>query len=325
MKKITILTDPIPYGKIYLKEYLKIFIRFFRDILFNPKQNYNKSKFRGHFAVTRSLVTGFMKSKYEFNYNPKKISKLYENVIVLAGVKTLKQCIELKEMGLIKNLYAGPNIVIFSKDHNSIIANTQIDYVITPSKWVSEMYIKDCPILTNKCIEWPAGIDIDYWSPDLKIKKSQIIIYDKRIQTSKVEINEYINFIKSYGFSVKILKYGTYTHKDYFDELNKTQLMICFSNGSESQGIAWNEAWSMNVPTLILESNSNVYSGKFYACSSAPYLNSKNGSFFYDIDSFKNEFNKWINKKNIYEPRKWSIINASDEISAKCLYHKLMQ
>jgi hypothetical protein len=324
MKKITILTDPIPHRNIYLTEYLKIFIRFFRDIFFNPKQNYNKSKFRGHFAVTRSLVTGLMKLKYDFNYNPKNIKNLYENVIVLAGVKTLKQCIELKENGLIKNLYAGPNIVIFSSDHNYIISNKQINKVITPSKWVSEMYIKECPLLINRCIEWPAGIDIDYWSPNLNINKSQIIIYDKRLEDSKVEINKYIDLIKSYGFSIRILKYGTYTHKDYFDQLNRTQLMICFSNGSESQGIAWNEAWSMNVPTLIFESNTNVYAGKFYKCSSAPYLNSNNGSFFNDISSFKNLFISWINKEIIFEPRKWSILNASDEISAKQLYHNLI-
>ena len=322
MKKITLLTDYVPNKKIHLKS---IYIKMKYIIKYILKPNiiqYYKIKYGGHFAVTRSINMGFTKLKIKFNYNPKIVSNIHENVIVLSGIDALKQCIDLKKSGVIKKLYAGPNLVILSTDYNSIISDSQIDKVITPSKWVSDLYIEDEPNLLNKCIEWPAGIDVDYWSPNLD-KKKQVIIYDKRSISSKIDINEYTNFIKNLGYNIKVFKYGEYTHEEYFVELNKSLLMVGFSNGSESQGIAWNEAWSMNVPTLILKSNSNDYKDKFYKCSSAPYLNIETGCFFENLDEFKNIFINWDNKIIFFSPRNWSILNQTDEIVAKYLYNKL--
>jgi len=322
MKKITLLTDYVPNKKIYFKRYLIKIKYIFKYILKANKVQYYKINYGGHFAVTRSIVTGFTKLKIKFNYNPKYVSNIHENVIVLSGINALKQCINLKKRGIIKKLYAGPNLVILSTDYNSIISDSQIDKVITPSKWVSDLYIEDEPSLLNKCIEWSAGIDVDYWSPNLD-EKMQIVIYDKRSILSEIDINEYTNFIKELGYKIKVLKYGKYTHEEYFVELNKSLLMVCFSNGSESQGIAWDEAWSMNVPTLILKSNSNNYKDRFYKCSSAPYLNIETGCFFENLDEFKKIFANWNDKNIFFSPRNWSILNHTDEIRAKFLFDKL--
>jgi hypothetical protein len=51
---------------------------------------------------------------------------------------------------VIERIFAGPNIVVRSIDHDSIIASPEVDFVITPSDWVSKAYIDGKSIwLTN--------------------------------------------------------------------------------------------------------------------------------------------------------------------------------
>jgi hypothetical protein len=104
-----------------------------RNWLGPTAQNYNHSKYRWHLAVTRSLVEGLQKSGLPFIYNPPSIRNLSDTVVVLAGVRTLRQAIELKKKGQTKKLYAGPNIVVFSSDANSFFDSPEVDVVITTS------------------------------------------------------------------------------------------------------------------------------------------------------------------------------------------------
>ena len=89
---------------------------------------------------------------------------------------------------------------------------------------------------------------------------------------------------------------------------------------SESQGIAWAEAWSTNVPTLIWRNNEGRFGGKIYASSTAPYLCDINGLFFNDFEDFKLQFHKWEHSRDSFAPREWVLNNMSDEICASKLY-----
>ena len=119
---ISVLTDPLPWGGEFFNENARRFARFSRDVVIPTRQYYNHPKYRGHFAVTRSLVEGLDAIGASYNYNPKYPWELAETVIVLAGARTLRQAIKLKKKGRIKKLLAGPNIVVFSSDENSILA-----------------------------------------------------------------------------------------------------------------------------------------------------------------------------------------------------------
>ena len=116
-----------------------------------------------------------------------------------------------------------------------------------------------------------------------------------------------------------------YTAEDFRRYLQGSALMVGFTVGSESQGIAWAEAWSTNVPTMILENTSNVYQGRRFKCSTAPYLCNENGLFFKDFLDFKNKFNYWEHHRNQFRPRLWTLEHMSDEVCAKLLLNKVDQ
>ena len=97
---ITVLTSAIPEriipycyntGKAIIKKYQ---MGFKRNDAFHPI-------YGGHQAVTRSLISGLDKINVEYNYNPRRISDLNENVIVLTDINALSQLIRLKRKGRI--------------------------------------------------------------------------------------------------------------------------------------------------------------------------------------------------------------------------------
>ena len=63
---LSIVTDPMPIGKHKITEAIKSQLRKVRNLikdLFNPGPSYLLSKYRGHPAVTRSIIEGLQKIK----------------------------------------------------------------------------------------------------------------------------------------------------------------------------------------------------------------------------------------------------------------------
>ena len=323
-KEITILTDPVVCVHSNIKHSLKRLYLLAKECI----RITGKNKYRGHFAVTRSLVNGFELNNVNYNYNPVSLSGLGRIVIVLSGVDTLTQSIELKRRGYIDKIFAGPNIVEFSSDAENILTSNEIDLVLTPSIWVSKLYCQDHKVLKNRCYSWPAGVDFEYWNPKKCIsnKKSEkkILIYCKSKSDKLLKLIDSVNeFIQEEGFTTRLLEYGSYSHTEFRNELCNASLLIGFTNGSESQGIAWAESWSMDVPTLIYENNIQNYRGREFECSTAPYLTNDSGSFFIDYDDFKRKFIEWKKGEKVYKARSWVEKNMTDAVCSLKLYRRI--
>ena len=311
---LSVLSEPLPLGVEYFIRIAKLLVRHTR------KSGANTAfKYGGHPSVTRSLVEGLQAMGASFNYNPKKKRDLGKDVVVLSGVRTLKQAIKLKRLGVIERIFAGPNIVVRSIDHGSIIASPEVDYVITPSEWVSKAYIEEVPSLATKCIEWAAGVDTEFWNPNPNIERTHVIIFTKPQIGPIPDVAPYAKYLESSGYLVDLIEYGSFTQEEYRSKLNRAKFLVGFV-ASESQGIAWLEAWSMNVPTLIWKNDENNIKGQKFSTSSAPYLSEATGLFF---ENFK-DFTKFIPPQEgpslLFSPRQWILRSSSDEISAKNIY-----
>jgi hypothetical protein len=317
---ITILTDPLLTGNQFLSESVRRIGRIPRDIFMPPK--YNFGRYRGHYAVTRSLVEGLRKAELPFNYNPIRRRDLADKVLVLSGVRTLRQAIELKREGHYKKLYAGPNIVIFSSDNESLLASPEVDAAITPSQWVVDLYVEDNISLGTRCFAWPAGVDVDFWKPLTVASRKNILIFDKQNKGTVGQVAPYSLYLREKGYTVEIIKYGAFNHAYYLEALQRACLMIGFVAG-ESQGIAWAEAWATDVPTLIWHNERDTYKGRSYRCSTAPYLNPANGLFFNDMNDFKQQIARWEANPSQFSARDWTLSNMSDEVCARRLYHRI--
>ena len=102
--ELTILTDPVPYGRHFFVEPAKQIARRVRNIV-SPRPRYKRSvKYRGHFAVTRSMVEGLQKIGVRSNYNPQRLAEVGEVVVVPAGFAALRR-------GLDGSVWVYPEVV----------------------------------------------------------------------------------------------------------------------------------------------------------------------------------------------------------------------
>lgn len=158
-------------------------------------------------------------------------------------------------------------------------------------------------------------MDTLYWSPDLKVKKENLIILYLKNKTQLdplvAEIERYLKL----NFQVEIIIYGKFERKDFKNYLNKAKYLVAITAGSETQGLVWAEAWSMDVPTFIYNNTVDIVRGKKIDSSSAPYINNENGAFFSNLV----ELEKIIASQRTFLPRKWVIDNMSDTASARKL------
>ena len=326
---VTIITDPVPDGVDYINEYFFRLLRATRNFFLKRNLYGTSLKYRGHYAVTRSIVEGLKKNGASFNYNPKKFSELADVVHVVSGARALRQMLGIKKKGKIKKLYAGPNIAVFSTDYDSLLAAPEIDGLVNHCEDACKLWATDHEFLFNKCFIWPAGVDTDFWRPNDSLIRNTVLVFDKR--TSSDDANRttpFLNYLRSKNYTVEIIIRSPvqgYSQSYYLSLLRRSCLLIGFTVGSESQGIAWAEAWSCNVPTLILQNRTSIYKGRRFECTTAPYLNDENGLFFDDFDDFKLKFYYWENNKYQFQPRDWVLKNMSDEVSAKRLFDELIK
>lgn len=262
-------------------------------------------KYSGPDAVRDSLLRGLDELNIEYEINPK--NPKYNNICVLSGVEALKERIKYKRNN--QKIIAGPNLINTPLDHKSILLNNNINAIVVPSIWVKNFYLSIAKELYNKIFVWPAGVEIQKVKTD---SSGKIILYKKEISIEVFEnVKAILNKLK---VNYEILEYGKFSHSEYLNKLESAPYII-YLQVSESQGLALQEAWSYNVPTLVYKNNTIVF--KDYKIMNeklpAPYLNEKTGLFFTleNLEEILLNFNK-----NNFKPREFCINNLSDKICA---------
>lgn len=323
--KLTVLTqkvnviDGVGYFFKAIKEFLyRIKVDGLGHINTAIKQSKKRKEYTGHFGVTRSLCEGLKQLNINFNYNPVYSFSVNENVIVLSDIETLKIAIELKKKGKIKQLLAGPNLMVRPNEFDGILADQNIDKVIVPSEWVKIAYAEDLPSIKDKLTVWPCGVNASFFKPgDITKNPKKVLVYWKTGPENL--LGEIESALKTANIEYSILKYGNYTPDDYKTSLASSSVGIFCSTG-ESQGLALQEAWSMDVPTFVWQPNELMIKGKqFSVFSSAPYLKEETGSLFKSIAELETLLVKFKNKEFKFAPRAVVIKQFTDDICAQTL------
>jgi hypothetical protein len=265
-------------------------------------------------------VEGLVKIGVPAAYNPSTITDLGRVVGVLSSARALRQAIEWKRAGRIDRLLAGPNLVNFPSDEKGLVASPEVDLCVTPSPLVRAMYEEDCPALTGRCVTWPAGVDAEYWRPGGPDRRG-VLIYEKPTRWSLESSRAYAAVLRKRGFEVTTIRYGRYMPDDYRRLLQQSVLMVGFAS-TESQGLAWAEAWAADVPTLLWRQDTVTFTHprhgvRLYPTSTAPYLTSHTGAFFSGLPSFEEAVDAWAVGTSDYAPRAWVLANMSDEACAR--------
>jgi hypothetical protein len=312
--EITILVDPVPCGFYRfwepVKRLLRRIKRWYKPIPFQKIRRY-----RGHHAVTRSMVEGLRKIGIHCTYNPQYITQVSETVLVPGGLAAAKQAIRWKRTGFVRKLILGTNLVDFPSENEKVMCAPEVDFNIVPSDWVRDNFINDKPELKDRVFVWPAGVDTEYWSPDPDQLGNEILIFTKDMTYigPSIDIEPYFKMLEEREYLIRVLKYGTFTPEQYLKALRNACLMVGFSL-KETQGIAWVEAWAVNVPTLIYRQDKIYYKGRHSRSSTCPYLSNQTGIFFRDLAEFDCALRQWQCTRSNFAPRQWVLRNMSDVV-----------
>jgi len=270
--------------------------------------------------VALSLSRGLNELNVPHRLNPffLKIGK-GDVVHVVGGAKTLAWAIRLKSAGKITRLIAGPTISIVPEDHNSILRNPLIDTIVFPGQWTKDFFSSIDPYYKNKIEIWPAGVQSNVGTSNRKNGRG--IVYFK---FTPPEIREAVTrHLTAQKITRDTFEYGSFKQADYFKALETADWMIYLSP-SESQGIALQEAWIRDVPTLVWDPgawnyqaspDSKKYSWKTPLVS-APYLSVESGMPFTGADDFAATFENFNQKLPVLTPRIYCMKKLTDRESA---------
>lgn len=265
-------------------------------------------KYSGPNAVEDSLLRGLKELGVDYQRNAQ--AETGDKVIVLSGVQALREAIQHKESGKIHRLIAGPNVVTYPLDFDSLMTNSAIDTVLVPSEWVAKFWISEAPTLSSKIKVWPAGVAVTKVSS----KNGKAIIYDK------IGDKRWLETVSKTSPNAQIFRYGQFNRNKYLKALESAPYLIYLSK-SESQGLALQEAWAKDVPTFV--NCSTVWdNGKLHfeaPLINAPYLNEQTGAVFKNAE----ELNKLISTASNYSPKEYCDKHLSDKASTQILLNLL--
>jgi hypothetical protein len=216
----------------------------------------------------------------------------------------------------INNLIIGPNICTLPIDVDFVMKQ-KYNKILVPSQWVFDKYKRW--INTDKIKIWASGVDTDFFQDFSKEKKTNdcLIYFKRRNYEDLVYITK---FLKNKNQSFEIIEYGNYT-EEYFLNLIKKSKYAFIIDSCESQGIAIQEMMSCNLPLFVWDVEFWNDRGEEYKVSatSIPYWNEICGIKETNRDLIFENFNLFLDKKEIFKPREFVLKNFNLEKQASDL------
>jgi hypothetical protein len=203
------------------------------------------------------------------------------------------------------------------------VRDERIDLIILPSLWSKEAYTLDCPSIEKRIEIWPVGVEIPK-SVEKKAEALHLILFVKTAPSDLIEF--VIKNLDQRNISYSILKYGTFKREEYIEKLKISSGMI-YIQEVESQGVALQESWSYDVPTLVWNKGSYTFPNthiEVHGQVSAPYLTERCGTFFESQKDFNIKLDFFINNLEKYDAQNYCTEYLSDYASLS-IYKNILQ
>lgn len=204
------------------------------------------------------------------------------------------------------NFLLGPNLFVLPCDVNPSFWETPRRLVV-PSQWVKDVY---CEYLDSKhnIDIWASGVETERFIPSDSKPTSDCLIYFKNGPAEKLE--ELISILEEKSLTYKQITYGSYS-EDEFIQLAQSSRFGVTITATESQGIAYQEMLSMNLPLYVLDKPVwDDRPGISFPATSAPYFDGRCG--VKTIDGFSC-FDFFLNQLQVFRPREYILENLTLE------------
>jgi hypothetical protein len=178
-----------------------------------------------------------------------------------------------------------------------------------PCQWFADLYR---PYTGDKIAPWFVGIDAETYRPDPAVPKDiDVLIYDKiRWDHDRYEaglLREVAALLQRLSLTSATVRYGHH-HQSQFHALARRSKAMMFLCEHETQGLAYQEALSLDVPVLAWDEGVLVdpYLRQFVTpeikVTSVPYFDDRCGSRF-QLDNLTPSFQAFWEGLDRYAPR----------------------
>lgn len=276
---------------------------------------------RGPASVLASMKQGLTEISYPFVINDS--ARPDQIVHVVSNIEALRYAIDAKRTGKIKKLIAGPNLVVLPTDHKKIAESPEIDAFLVPSVWVRDMYVRLSPVLSKKIHIWPAGVALPEQYKKISATPQKCLLFRKQAPDDVYQ--HALDSLAKKNIAVQELHYGNFSQKKYFAALEQADFMI-YLQEIESQGLALQEAWARNLPTLVWKKGTFTFKEGVTVTGnlSAPLLTEEAGVLFGGTYDFEEKLDLFLSQFGHYRPRSYCEQELSNKASAT-KYVKLLR
>ncbi|UKT64388.1 hypothetical protein [Pedobacter mucosus] len=215
-----------------------------------------------------------------------------------------------------------------------LVKHPNIKKILVPGPWVKKMF--DPFYGEEMVVSWPVGIDTEYWKPNSTNKTTDFLVYSKFLwnkEKNKADfLQPLLKILGEQNHSYKVITYGNYTHETLKATTDRCKAVI-FLCEHESQGMAYQQMLSLNIPMLAWDREDFWIDPSFYPdkvkfapTSSVPFWDKNCGVKFKDLTDFKSKLLLFLKQKEagIFSPRSYILENLSLE---KCAlkYYNIVQ
>ena len=204
-----------------------------------------------------------------------------------------------------ENWLIGPNTFVIPTDLHPSFWERCPRNVVTPAKWTTDLY-SNYISSPHKIYTWAVGIDTERFVPSDN-KTNDCLIYVKGDPFNLKD--NLIEKLSDLNLSYEQIEYGSYQEEELIEKAQASRFCVTLTR-NESQGIAYQEILSMNVPCYIVDKLTwDDRPGVSVSSSSAPYFDGRCGVKTSDLSSL--DF--FMNHLENYKPREYIMNTLSLE------------
>jgi hypothetical protein len=218
----------------------------------------------------------------------------------------------------------GPGLLDHPRMAPTLMDDPRFRSYLVPSEWIKAVFER---VYGPRCAIWYAGLDLEEWPDHAAAPKDlDFLVYDKiRWDREALEpglLRPILSRLQKRGLTYAVLRYGSYGHDEYRARLRRARGMI-FLSGHETQGIAYQEAMSCNVPILAwvngywLDPQRARFEAAPVPATSVPYFSGACGDTFAGAHDFEAALDRFLARHGSYEPRRFVAENLSLDLSGR--------
>ena len=247
----------------------------------------------GPSKVARNLISGLESLGVRVHKN---------TMMKYTGILQTYPLEELDETVLI-----GPNTLTLPSSCDASVWEQKKNLVV-PSDWIKKRYEKDLDSKHSVHV-WPVGIDTEHFTPSDDSPSIDCLLYYK-LHPLSTKLRNVMKKMLDDKISYKGLIYGNYEEEELISIARSAKYCIMIAS-SETQGIAYQEILSMNVPIYVVDTEETHHfkPATPEGVTSAPYFDDRCGIKHTDLS----RFDEFLERLDEFSPREYILENLTLE------------